>query len=290
MKLRWVTVVLPGVAIGLLDLWTDHDWDEVISEPVNTLIVPVLLLSVAVTLAAAAFRRVDRLADDVREREAELARTAAVQEERERIAREMHDGLAQVLGYVNTKAQAVEELLATGHTQEARTHLAQLSSAARSVYVDVREAILGLTRPVATRDGIVRALEDYAAQYVDASKVAVSVDAEPATRTLRLSPDVETQVFRIVQEALTNVRKHAAAARVHLGVALRSDGLVVTVADDGVGFTPGRAAADWPHYGMQGIRARAAAIGATADWRSTLGGGTSFTLTLPAPASAAVAS
>ena len=140
-------------------------------------------------------------------------RELAVVAERERIAREMHDGLAQVLGYVNTKSQAIEELLVAGRTDEARVLLAELAAAARSIYVDVREAILGLRSPVVPGLGLVAAIEDYAARFAEASKIAVTVDATEATRRLDLAPDVEAQVFRIVQEALTNVRKHSRAGR-----------------------------------------------------------------------------
>ena len=138
-------------------------------------------------------------------------RELAVVAERERIAREMHDGLAQVLGYVNTKSQAIEELLVAGRTDEARDQLAELAAAARSIYVDVREAILGLRSPVIPGLGLVAAVEDYAARFAEASKIAVHVDAPDAARRLDLAPDVEAQVFRIVQEALTNVRKHSGA-------------------------------------------------------------------------------
>ncbi len=100
-------------------------------------------------------------------------RELAVVAERERIAREMHDGLAQVLGYVNTKSQAIEELLAGGRIDEARGLLAELAAAARSIYVDVREAILGLRSPVVPGVGLVAAVEDYAARFADASKIAV---------------------------------------------------------------------------------------------------------------------
>ena len=82
-------------------------------------------------------------------------RELAVVAERERIAREMHDGLAQVLGYVNTKSQAIEELLVAGRTDAAREQLAELAAAARSIYVDVREAILGLRSPVVPGLGLV---------------------------------------------------------------------------------------------------------------------------------------
>ncbi|HET9614825.1 MAG TPA: GAF domain-containing protein, partial [Candidatus Limnocylindrales bacterium] len=129
-------------------------------------------------------------------------RDLAVETERERIAREMHDGLAQVLGYVSTKSQAVEELLAVDRVDDARGQLQQLTAAARSIYVDVREAILGLRSPITPELGLVGAIERYAARFAEASKLGVVVEAAPAARTLELAPECEAQVFRIVQESL----------------------------------------------------------------------------------------
>jgi signal transduction histidine kinase len=210
-------------------------------------------------------------------------RELAVVAERERIAREMHDGLAQVLGYVNTKSQAVETLLEAGRTADARSHLAELSAAARSVYVDVREAILGLRSPIRPEVGLVGAIEEYARRFADASKLAVAVDASPAARTAELSPDVEAQVFRIVQEVLTNVRKHAGARRATLTLAIEHGGLVLTVADDGRGIAPAAdTLGDWPHYGLVAIRERAGSIGATVAWTlEEPGGGTRVRLDVP---------
>jgi signal transduction histidine kinase len=112
----------------------------------------------------------------------------AIQGERERIAREMHDGLAQVLGYVNTKSQAVEEMLAAGRVDEARRLLAELAAAARSVYVDVREAILSLSDAGAFRSGLAAALEEYAALYAESSKLAVHFHTSPALPGHRSPP------------------------------------------------------------------------------------------------------
>lgn len=223
-------------------------------------------------------------------------REMAVRGERERIAREMHDGLSQVLGYVNTKSQAVEELLRQRRTDEARGQLAELASAARSIYVDVREAILGLSSPITPERGLVGALEEYAARYTTAAKIAVAVDASPDASRIDLSAEVEAQVFRIVQEALTNVRKHASAARVHIEVACESGELEVRVTDDGRGLpaAPDASAASdastdsaWPHYGLAGMRERAAAIGGVLEIGSAEPSGTRVTLRLPIAASLA---
>jgi signal transduction histidine kinase len=209
-------------------------------------------------------------------------RELAVVEERERIAREMHDGLAQVLGYVNTKSQAVEGFLARGRTAEAQVQLAELAAAARSIYVDVREAILGLRSPVIGESGLVAAIEDYAARFADASKLAVVVEATPEARDRALSPATQAHVFRIVQEALTNARKHGGARRATISLAVVADRLTVALDDDGRGFGAAAPAADgWPHYGLDAMRERAAMIDASIDWSDGPEGGARVRLAVP---------
>jgi signal transduction histidine kinase len=213
-------------------------------------------------------------------------RELAVLEERERIAREMHDGLAQVLGYVNTKSQAVDEYLATGRIDEARGQLAELSAAARSVYVDVREAILGLRSPIEPGAGLVGAVEEYTRRFADASKLAVVVEATPEARAAALSPEAEAQVFRIVQESLTNVRKHADAHRATLTVDMDGSTLVIRVADDGRGFVPLESPpGSWPRYGLEAMRERAASIGGSIEWSSGPDAGAVVRLAVPVAAS-----
>ena len=208
----------------------------------------------------------------------------AVEGERERIAREMHDGLAQVLGYVNTKSQAVERLLDDGRVDEARQQLVELAVAARSVYVDVREAILSLSTPVPPERGLAYALEQYAEQYAESSKLAVRFKATRDAELAPLTAVVQSEVFRIVKEALTNVRKHASANRVAITMAREGDELVVVVSDDGVGFDPqsfGSRRESWPHFGLAGMRERAESVCGTIVWRSTRGAGAEVVLRVP---------
>ncbi len=293
-RLRWIAVVVPVIAVGLLDLLTDHEWSDLVTDPINTLAVPVIVLVGAILMARSAFARIDRLAATLAERNAALElrqreneelqrrlRDLAVRGERERIAREIHDGLAQVLGYVNTKAQAVEELLAAGQLDEGRRNLSELAAAARSVYVDARAAILGLAEPVGLERGVTAALEEYAPYFAEIAKVAVTVDASPAARSLRFAPEVEANLLRIAQEALTNVRKHAAARRATVRLDVADEQLTLAVEDDGAGFDPEAMASDWPRYGMRAIRERAEAIAASAEWCSRPGVGTLFRLRLP---------
>jgi signal transduction histidine kinase len=215
--------------------------------------------------------------------EAELRRLA-VQHERERIAREIHDGLAQVLGYVNTKSQAVEGLLGSGRLDEAQAQMAELSAAARSIYVDVREAIQGLTETAGGDVELGAEIRDYADRFAEASKLAVSVHLEPGFEAIPLRAEVRDDVFGIVREALTNVRKHAAAHRVNVSLGVQDGRLIATIVDDGRGFDPDHVAdgpADWPNYGMTTMRRRATAIDAHLDWTSAPGVGTTVTLMVP---------
>ncbi len=210
-------------------------------------------------------------------------RELAVRGERERIARELHDGLAQVLGYVNTKSQAVDELLAAGRLADARSQLGELATAARSLYVDVREAILGLRGPVASGAGLAAALRVYGRRFADASKLAVRVETTDAAARLAIDPAIEDEAFRVVREALTNVRKHASAGRVAIRLDVAEGWLVVEVEDDGRGFDPAAVVADAgrPQLGLAGIRERATSTGGHVDWRPAPGGGTIVRLTIP---------
>ena len=218
----------------------------------------------------------DRLAAELRK--------LAVRNERERIAGEIHDGLAQVLGYVNTKSQAVEGLLEAGRLDEARIQMAELSAAARSIYVDVREAIQGLTASVGAEVDLGTEVRDYAGRFGEAAKLAVSVRIEPRLESATLVPAIRDEVLGIVREALTNIRKHAAAHRVAVALGIREGRLVVSIADDGRGFDADRVEdgpTDWPHYGMTTMRRRAAAIDAQIAWTSAPDAGTTVELVVP---------
>jgi signal transduction histidine kinase len=201
-------------------------------------------------------------------------RALAVQGERERIAREMHDGLAQVLAYVNTKSQAVDEMLADGRVAEARKQLGELAAAARSVYVDVREAILSLSPPVLPERGLASALEEYAARYAESSKLAVRFQATPEANRAPLSAEIQ-----------------AHAQRVTIGLTRESAEVVLRISDDGVGFDPevaGMGPEKWPHFGLAGMRERAEAVGGRVAWHSRPGAGSEVELRVPVAPGASI--
>ena len=212
----------------------------------------------------------------------ERVQSLAVLEERERIAREIHDSVGQVLGYVNTKAQAVKVLLDAGKGAEAQGQLAQLEQAARQVYADLREAILGLRTETGPERRLIPVLHDYIRRFSELSGVTTELVAEGDPARYVFSPIAELHLLRIIQEALTNVRKHAMAGRAWVRLAEQDGMVTVSVRDDGLGFDPERLQSGaWPRFGLQTMRERAEAIGGTFAVRSGGGSGTEVVVRLP---------
>ena len=151
--------------------------------------------------------------------------------------------------------------------------IAQIKDLARSAQQEARFAILALSSAGGTApfDAALRRYVDF---LTADGQLEVDVAIDPR---VRLAPDEQIEVFRIVQEGLANVRKHANASRARVQIAQRAGQRVVTVTDDGTGFEEG---ADGVGQGLRNIRERAAGIAGAATIRSTPGGGTAVEVTL----------
>jgi signal transduction histidine kinase len=203
----------------------------------------------------------------------------AVLEERERIARELHDGLAQVLGYINTQTLAVKKLLQSGKVDQATSELDTMGELSREVYGDVREAIVGLrTAP----KGLVPTIREYLTRLprIDGRQVELRIDEN--AEQVALDTAVEIQLVRIVQEALSNVRKHSGALHVRVVVEADEESVGVEIVDDGHGFDPLLPdRTGWPRLGLQTMRERAQAIGGVFEVVSAPGEGTRVAVHVP---------
>ena len=206
-------------------------------------------------------------------------RSLAVAEERVRIARELHDGMAQVLAYVNTKAQAVRAYLEKDKIEQATQQLEQLASAARDVYTDAREGIMALRTQVGPERPLGEALAEYVQRWQTQSGIIARLEIEDK---LELSPTIELQLLRIIQEALANVRKHSGASVVRVHLKPAAGRLVATIEDDGSGFDPTiRSRAAFPRFGLAIMRERAESIGGSLEIDSAPGGGTRVKIRVP---------
>lgn len=220
-----------------------------------------------------------RLEQEVLRQQRELA----VLQERERLARELHDDLGQVLGYVNTQSQAVRELLARGQTEMADTFLKRLVEVAQDAHADVREYILSLQTNVSHEQPFIPTLRAYLQRFSQYSGIRTELRVGDGLDRADFDPSVEAQLMRIVQEALTNVRKHANARQASVSLALKAGAAQVEIADDGKGFDTSQLADDGRHFGQRIMRERAQEIGATLEVQSAEGQGTRVTVSVPRP-------
>lgn len=202
----------------------------------------------------------------------------AILEERSRIAREMHDGLAQVLGYLSLETQTLEALVRQGECEAALAELKGARVRILEAQADVRENILSLRTTLSGQAGLIPALQEYVGEFEVQTGIKTTIWSDLANE-LRLSPLAEAQLIRIVQEALTNVRKHARAAHARLQLTAPDGCLRVTVADDGCGFEA--SAVGRGHFGLHTMRERAESVGGGCAILSTPGAGTHIELWLP---------
>jgi nitrate/nitrite-specific signal transduction histidine kinase len=205
----------------------------------------------------------------------------AILAERARLAREMHDGLAQTLGYLKMRAGQISRWVETGQMEQASDALHELAHTANDAYLDLRAALDGLRLPLAPESGtsfaaqLRRLAETFANQ--SGLHVEVALEGEP-----QLSASAQAHLLRIVQEALTNARKHAQASRVRLTVTPCDQHTTLLVEDDGQGFDAGHdQPAERTHHGLQLMRERADLLGAGMQVTSAPGLGTRVRIELP---------
>ena len=210
-------------------------------------------------------------------------RRQAIAEERGRMARDLHDGLAQLLAYVNTKAMAVRIMLKNNQMEAADRTLLQLEEAARGLFAEVQDAIATLKTSSVQKDvRLCAALQDCVAQFSRLNDIPIELNFDSAAEAVFLSAETRQELFRIAQEALTNVRKHASATNVWMRLQKQGHHLVLSISDNGIGFDPHRVAAgEKTHLGLGTMRERAEEIGAEFNLTSKTGAGTHITVRLP---------
>jgi signal transduction histidine kinase len=228
------------------------------------------------------------LADTVVRHENELkesarARLQAISDERDRLARELHDGVAQFIGYVNAKTMAVRLLIQKGRFEEAEQQLAQIEQVVQDQSIDVRASIIGLKMASESGSGLATGLRQFIEQCNRLSDIPIQADIDPESEIIRLDAEKEQQLLRVVQEALSNVRKHASAKQATVRLAVQADELVMSIHDDGVGFNPARwNEDDHAHFGLRTMRERMDMIGAALVIESEPGQGTTITVRVKA--------
>jgi signal transduction histidine kinase len=211
------------------------------------------------------------------------ALTQGQEEERKRLARELHDETAQSLIALDQKLQMAQRALGRD-PRAAAARLDELRAMAADLIQEVRRFSRNL-RPIYLEDlGLIPALEMLTRDANGSNNGTLITSFSVTGASLRLKPEREIALYRIVQEALNNVAAHARAARVDVSVAFTEEEIAVTIADNGAGFyipdRPGELA-EAGHYGLLGMRERAELAGGWLSIESQPGRGTTIEIHLP---------
>jgi two-component system nitrate/nitrite sensor histidine kinase NarX len=198
-------------------------------------------------------------------------------QERTRLAREIHDGVAQTLGFLKLRMAQMRGYIENGQVEPLRQMVDACYTTLAEAYQDARQAIDGL-RILPSEEGLAGWLYQTSRDFGETTGIQVTI-LEPVAG-VNLPPEIHAQLIRIVQEALNNIRKHAEAHQVYISCAESMGDLVLEIRDDGAGFSP----EDVPRpsqHGLRGMRERAELIGADFQVIGLPSEGTTVKVSLP---------
>jgi signal transduction histidine kinase len=202
-------------------------------------------------------------------------------EERERIARDLHDGLAQILTFINTKSAALRMMIQNNDVAPAIEHLQNLEAEAQNLLLEVRMTIWGLRAADRSDTNLIEILQNYVSRFSRVSQIPVKLTVSPDAEEYIWDAGVNLQLFRIVQEALNNIRKHAEATCAWIRLENREDSMCLMVGDNGKGFDIKSVdSKGWHHYGTTTMQERARSIGGELQIISESGLGTKVIVTV----------
>jgi two-component system NarL family sensor kinase len=250
-----------GKKLGVLNV-ASTDWRELSSDDLRLLYTIGDLLSIAV------------------ERSRLFARSAQISivEERNRLAREIHDTLAQGLTAVSLQLESADALLEASADQERiRKAVRQALTLTRANLEEARRSVLDLRAAPLEGRTLMKALEALAQEVTASGKTKVRFEAIGDDRPLPVR--IEAGLYRIAQEALANIDRHAQARQARLRLEIIPDQVLLRVGDDGQGFEPSQVPQD--RYGLIGMNERARLLGGTLSLESSPGTGTCLEVTVP---------
>ncbi len=228
------------------------------------------------------------LLHDVTEQKQARARVLDQQEvvatlrERERLARELHDGIGQILGYVGMQAETALQWVRKGDGERAGSALGRLADVAREAHSDVRESILSLKVDPAQGWSFLQTLATYLDKYEGNYDIRTELSVADGIEDGTFEAAAGVQLLRVVQEALSNSRKHGKATNVRVTVDLNGSRARLIIADDGHGFDSSRLGSDNDgHFGLVFMRDRLQQIGGSMEVDSKPGAGTMLKLDVP---------
>jgi signal transduction histidine kinase len=228
------------------------------------IVVAIVLLLLMVLGAQAIHARIERM------------KLRAVYEERERLAHEMHDTLAQSFAGIGFQLQAIEDEV--GNETELREHLDLATDLVRTSHEEARRSISALRSDTVEKLGLLQALEGCATRIANGGPMKVRVQSLGDGDPRSMAPRIADALYRIGQEAIANAVRHADASKMDISLIHEASAWQLLIEDDGQGFPLGE---DSAGFGIRGMGKRAESIGATLDIRSSPGKGTSVQVRVP---------
>jgi len=205
--------------------------------------------------------------------------------ERDRLARELHDGLGQVLGYVKLQARTARRTLEQDDHVQVNAELSRIEAAAQEAHAEIRDFLLGVEGDRLAAQGFHASLLEYVQRYERTYDMMTEVRWPSELHDSDVDPEAQAQLLRIIQEAISNVRRHAGTRAATLSLTVDGTGLCILIHDDGRGFDPVNASAGGDdmvgHYGLRFMRERAEEIGGSLEVASAPGQGADILIRVP---------
>jgi signal transduction histidine kinase len=312
--LRWLAVFVPPLLVWVYETVRHSMLAAEVDDWFGNLISALIVLMASFVFANLAFGLIGRMQSKIISQNRQLRdlnqriKELAIVEERSRLSREIHDGLAQLLAYIMIKIDVVETLLRAGRLGEAERELEQVRKACNDAYGDVREAITGLRPELFDDRDFITILKDLLQRFngdtgLETDLEIVGFDSDIVKAEQLFPPAVSVQLLRVVQEALSNIRKHAQAHYVSIQLSLENSSsgsadsganpahpLRLKISDDGAGFDPANLKHNGKHFGQTIMRERVESLGGALELFSRPGNGTTLLITLPLPVAEAILS
>jgi signal transduction histidine kinase len=257
-----VPLLSQGDAVGVMGITSDHPGRQFTPDEVM----------VAETIAGQIAGAIETA------RLFEQAQQGAVAEERNRLARELHDSVTQTLYSLDLFANATQQALSAGRIERASEHARQIFSLSQSALADMRLLIFELRPPLLDQEGLVGALR---ARLESVEARAGFKTGFEAKGERPLSPSVEAELYAVAQEVLNNTLKHAQAEQISVSLNYDEQRCCLTIRDDGIGFDP-EIAEDSGGFGLHIIRERVERVGGTLTLETASGRGTTLSVEVAA--------
>lgn len=207
-----------------------------------------------------------------------------IMQERERFAQELHDGLGQVMGYINMQLYTAMDLLTQDHKNQLHTTLQKLATISQNSHADIRASILAIQNKSEVSHNFLDSLNNYLKEYQQQYDIIVRTSFPENLLPHPFAPIVEDQILRLIQESLTNVRKHANVKEVRLMLLLNDEQAQIIIEDEGIGFDlPSQTLSPKSdmHFGLTIMEQRIREIGGDLQIRTAPGKGTKVIIQIP---------